>query len=118
MKTLAPGTGKTCTARLWTYTRDERPRDGPAPPAAWYRFSADRRGIHPRDHLAGFKGWMHADGYAGFEELLRSGDVREVACMARIRRKFVDLHRTQGSAIAEEAIARIAAEAKTGRQTG
>jgi hypothetical protein len=51
---------------------------------------------------------MHADGYAGFEELYRSGRVREVACMAHIRRKFVDVHASQGSAIAEEAIKRIA----------
>jgi len=51
---------------------------------------------------------MHADGYAGFEDLYRSGDIREVACMAHVRRKFVDVHRAQGSAIAEEAITRIA----------
>ena len=51
---------------------------------------------------------MHADGYAGFEDLYRSGDIREVACMAHIRRKFVDVHRAQGSAVAEEAIRRIA----------
>lgn len=51
---------------------------------------------------------MHADGYAGFEDLYRSGTIREVACMAHVRRKFVDIHRSQGSPIAEEAIARIA----------
>jgi len=34
--------------------------------------------------------------------------VTEVACMAHIRRKFVDVHKSQGSAIAEEAIKRIA----------
>ena len=52
---------------------------------------------------------MHADGYAGFEDLYRSGDIREVACMAHVRRKFVDVHRAQGSAaIADEAIQRIA----------
>lgn len=105
---LAPGTGRTQTTRLWTYARDERPWGGDAPPAAWYRFSGDRKGRHPKDHLAGFRGWMHADGYAGFEDLYRSGDIREVACMAHIRRKFVDVHRAQGSAIAEEAIRRIA----------
>jgi hypothetical protein len=32
---------------------------------------------------------MHADGYAGFEDLYRSGAIREVACMAHVRRKFV-----------------------------
>ena len=51
---------------------------------------------------------MHADGYAGFEELYRSGRIHEVACLAHVRRKFVDVHRAQGSSIAEEAIARIA----------
>lgn len=55
-----------------------------------------------------FRGWMHADGYAGFEDLYRSGVIREVACMAHVRRKFVDIHRSQGSPIAEEAIGRIA----------
>lgn len=51
---------------------------------------------------------MHADGYAGFEDLYRTGGIREVACMAHVRRKFVDIHRAQGSAIADEAITRIA----------
>ena len=51
---------------------------------------------------------MHADGYAGFNDLYRAGKVTEVGCMAHIRRKFVDIHKSQGSAIAEEAIKRIA----------
>ena len=108
VKMQAPGTGKTKTARLWAYARDERPWAGDAPPAAWYRFSTDRKAERPGDHLKEFEGWMHADGYAGFEELYRSGRVREVACMAHIRRKFVDVQQSQGSAIAEEAIKRIA----------
>ncbi len=108
IRMLAPGTGKTQTARLWTYARDERPWGGPAPPAAWYRFSGDRKGEHPKDHLARFRGCMHADGYAGFDDLYRSGAIREVACMAHVRRKFVDVHRSQASPIAEEAIQRIA----------
>jgi transposase len=105
---LAPGTGKTQTARLWIYGRDERPWGSSTPPAAWYRFSTDRKGQHPRDHLSGYAGWMHADGYAGFEDLYRAGAIREVACLAHVRRKFVDVHRAQGSPIAEEAIRRIA----------
>lgn len=104
----APGTGKTQTARLWAYGRDERTWGGGAPPASWYRFSSDRKGEHPKDHLAGYSGWMHADGYAGFEDLYRTGAICEVACMAHVRRKFVDVHKAQGSAIADEAIRRIA----------
>jgi hypothetical protein len=99
---------KCATARIWTYVRDERPWAGNDPPAAWYRFTVDRKGEHPTGHLAKYKGWMHADGYAGFNDLYRSGKVREVACMAHIRRKFTDVFQSEGSVIAEEAIKRIA----------
>ena len=109
VKVLAPGTGKTATGRAWTYVRDERPWAGEGAPAAWYRFSADRKAHHPKEHLAGFAGWMHADGYAGFERLIRAGPIREVACMTHIRRKFFDVHQAQGSAVAAEALTRIAA---------
>jgi hypothetical protein len=34
--------------------------------------------------------------------------MHEVACMAHVRRKFADIHKAQGSAIADEAIGRIA----------
>jgi len=105
---LSPGAGKTKTTRLWAYVRDERPWAGPSPPAAFYRFSRDRKGEQPAGHLQNYSGWMHADGYAGFNELYRSGRIREVACLAHIRRKFVDVFQSQGSAIAEEAIKRIA----------
>jgi len=108
VKLLAPGSGKTKTARLWAYVRDERPWTGEAHPAAWYQFSPDRKGVRPREHLADYEGFMHADGYSGFNDLYRTGNVTEVACMAHIRRKFVDIHKAQGSAIAEEAIKRIA----------
>ena len=51
---------------------------------------------------------MHADGYSGFNKLYRSGNVREVACMAHVRRKFVDIFKASGLEVAEEAIKRIA----------
>jgi transposase len=106
---LSPGAGKTKTARLWAYVRDERPWKGAAPPAALYRFSRDRKSEQPSEHLKDYSGWMHADGYAGFNDLYRTGRVREMACMAHARRKLVDVFKSQGSAIAEQAIKRIAA---------
>ncbi|MBL4558166.1 MAG: IS66 family transposase [Rhodobacteraceae bacterium] len=108
IKMQAPGNGKCKTARVWTYVRDERPWLGQAPPAAWYQFTVDRKGTHPAEHLAKYKGWMHADGCSGFNELCRSGSVSEVACLAHIRRKFVDVFQAEGSIIAEETIRRIA----------
>lgn len=108
IKILAPGNGKTKTARLWIYSRDERAWAGTAPQAAWYQFTPDRKGIRPSQHLEGYTGFIHADGYAGFNDLYRTGKVTEMACMAHIRRKFVDVYQSQGSAIAAEAIERIA----------
>lgn len=99
--------GKCATARVWTYVRDERPWGGADPPAAWYQFTSNRIGEHPSAHLANYRGWMHADGYSGFNDLYRSGAIREVACMAHIRRKFVDVFQSQGLAVAEEAVRRI-----------
>ena len=43
------------------------------------------------------------------EELYRGGKIKEVACLAHIRRKFFDIHTAQGSGIAKEALERIAA---------
>ena len=68
----------------------------------------ERRGGGPEPAFRRFTGWMHADGYRGFEALYCTGKIREVACMVHIRRKFVDLQKAQGSATAEVAIKRIA----------
>ena len=36
-------TGRTATGRLWVYVRDDRPFAGPAPPAALFRYSPNRK---------------------------------------------------------------------------
>ena len=108
VKMQAPGHKKTKTARVWTYVRDERQCSGSSPPCAWYQFTIDRKGEHPVSHLAGYKGWVHADGYSGFNGLFGDNKAGEMACMAHVRRKFVDVFASQGNAIAEEAIRRIA----------
>ena len=104
---LAPGTGKTKTGRLWTYVRDERPFGGSRPPAALLFYSPDRKGWHPQSHLKDFRGVIHADGYAGFNELFVGGRIVEAGCWAHVRRKFFDVHAATGSAIAKEALDRI-----------
>ena len=44
---------------------------------------------------------MHTDGYAPVAEP-SPAPVREVACLAHVRRKFFDVHAAQGSAIAAD----------------
>ena len=98
---------KTRTARLWSYVRDERPWCGDAPPCAWYQFSVDRKGEHPVNHLSGYTGTVHADGFAGFNGLFGEGKADEQACMVHVRRKFVEEFERTGAAIAKQAIRQV-----------
>ncbi len=105
---LSPGNGKTSTGRLWCYVRDDHPFGGKVPKAVLYCYSPDRKGEHPKTHLAGFKGILQADGYAGYAGLYQQG-VTEAACMAHVRRKFFDIHAETKSPQSNEALQRIAA---------
>jgi transposase len=105
---LAPGNGKTKTARQWTYVHDDRTCGDMTPPAVWFAYTPDRKGIHPQTHLADFKGVLQADAYAGFNAVFDGGGIQEAACWAHARRKFYDLHEARPSALTTEALRRIA----------
>ncbi|MDR7222253.1 transposase [Aminobacter aminovorans] len=104
---LDPGRGRTKTGRLWVYAREQRPWAGPEPPAAVYLFAPDRKAERPVSHLQHFKGVLHVDGYAGFEQLAARGDIVLAACWAHTRRKFYDVVEATGSPVATEALRRI-----------
>ncbi len=103
--------GHTTTGRLWTYVRDDRPFGGPAPPAALFHYSPDRRGEHPQRHLATYAGILQADAYAGFGDLYhparRPGAVTEAGCWAHGRRKLFKLAQLDKAPLAAEAVRRI-----------
>ena len=114
IRVLAPGRGKTREARVWVYAHDPRPWGGTGPPMAFYRYSADRKGERPQGHLAGFQGWVHADGFAGYNVLWRSQQgqppvVQHVACWAHARRYLFDEFERTKSPIAEEGLRQIQA---------
>lgn len=94
--------GKTDTARLWTYVRDDRPFGGSDPPAALFYYSRDRRGEHPRAHLASWSGILQADAYGGYSELYaigrEPGPILEAGCFAHARRKFFELADVEANA--------------------
>jgi transposase len=112
---LAPGLGRTRTGRIWVYLVDERPWAGSRPPAAYYRFSPDRKGERPRNHLASFHGVIQADAFSGYEALYRQSGppganaprIMHAACWAHARRKLFDEFERTKSPIAEEALRRI-----------
>lgn len=114
--------GKTITGHIWTYVRDDRPFGGPAPPAALYYASRDRRHEHPERHLAGFGGIVQADAYNGYNTLYdparAGGEATSALCWSHARRKFFELadiaanarrgkHAAAISPIALEAVKRI-----------
>jgi transposase len=111
VKVLDPGAGKTKTGRLCVYVRDDRPAGNPAPAAAWYRYSPDRKGEHPQDHLKKYRGILQADAYGGWAQLYGAGVV-EAACWAHARRPWWELFLSTGRApdsLAAQALRRIKA---------
>lgn len=106
---LAPGNGKTKTGRLWVYVRDDRYSGDKAPPAVWFAYTPDRKGEHPQQHLAKFKGTLQADAYGGYQKIYETGKVLEAACWAHARRKFYDLYAARPNALNKEALERIGA---------
>jgi transposase len=96
IKVLAPGMGKTKTGRIWAYVRDGRPCGEDTPPAVIYYYSPDRKGERPESHLSDFSGVLHADAYAGYDNLYISdknpdATISEAACWAHTRRKFYEV---------------------------
>jgi transposase len=95
--------GATDTGRLWVYVRDDTPFAGRAPPAAVFQYSRDRKGEHPRQHLASWSGVLQADAYGGFAELYapgrQPGPVLEASCWAHGRRKVFELADVEAAAL-------------------
>jgi transposase len=98
---LEPGKGKTHRSYLFAY------RSGIGPPITVFDFCTSRSGQHARRFLGGYGGALMVDDYVGYKAMFVAG-MTELGCWAHARRKFVDQHKASGSAIAQEAIARIA----------
>jgi transposase len=67
---------------MWLY-RSGRDR----PPIVLYEYQPTRAGEHPRRLLSGFTGYLHVDGYAGYNGL---PGITLVGCWAHARRHFTD----------------------------
>lgn len=96
---LSPGDGKTHRAYLWAYAA------GVFEPlrAVVYDFQPSRSGEHARAFLGDWKGSLVCDDYSGYKACFAAG-VTEVGCMAHARRKFMELHLANKSAIAHTAL--------------
>jgi len=106
---LDPGRGRTKLGQLWAYARDDRPWGGADPPSVVYVYAPDRTAERVIAHLAGFRGVLQVDGYAGYKLLAKRGDVDLAFCWSHVRRRFYELAAAGPAPIATEALERIKA---------
>jgi transposase len=59
-----------------------------------YRYSINKEGQWPQSFLAGYRGYLQGDAYAGYDALFATGLILEVGCWAHARRKFYDARTT------------------------
>ena len=57
------------------------------PPIILYEYQPTRNGDHPMRFLPDFAGYLHADGYAGYNDVKNA---KILGCWAHARRKFID----------------------------
>ena len=92
------------------YAIDDRPWQGPAPPAAAYVYAEDRKAEHPITHLAGFKGILQVDAYSGYQSVIAeraNGSIQLSFCWAHMRRPFFEFYTSTESPLAAHVLLRI-----------
>jgi len=76
------GRAATTKSYMWLYRSGRY-----GPPIVLFDYQTTRSGKHPQEFLAGFKGYLHVDGYEGYNGLV---DVILCGCWSHARRKFAD----------------------------
>jgi len=69
---------------MWTYVSSNYDDN-----IVLYEYTSSRKGSNAREFLKDFKGYLHVDGYTGYNQV---DNVTLVHCMAHLRRKFHDVH--------------------------
>lgn len=96
---LSPGKGKTHRAYLWAYAATQFAELK----AVVYEFADSRAGEHARAFLGDWQGKLVCDDFSGYKAGFQQG-ITEIGCAAHARRKFFDLHASNKSQIAEQAL--------------
>jgi len=76
----------TSNSYIWLY--------GTGPPfkeVVVYEYQPNRKGENATNFLLGFIGYLQTDGFPGYNEVHSQEDVIHVACMAHVRRHFMDI---------------------------
>jgi transposase len=79
------------TGRLWIYIGDYLYRYNV------FEFTMSRQRDGPSTFLKGFRGYLQADAFSGYDGIYAGGDVVEVGCNAHARRKFIESRTTDAA---------------------
>jgi len=77
-----PGRSAQSKSYMWLYRSGRY-----GPPIICYEYQSTRDGDHPKRFLCDFAGYLHTDGFPGYNKVT---DVTLVGCWAHARRHFVD----------------------------
>lgn len=78
--------GKCHTGYLWGL-------HGP-PNLVWFQYAETRSGKIIEEILNGFKGSVQTDAYAGYNQVFVPETCNRIACLAHVRRKFIEVQKT------------------------
>jgi transposase len=67
------------------------------PRLIWYHYAQGRSGDVPRELLAGYEGVAQTDDYAGYNKVFVPEGCVRLACLAHIRRNFIEAQASAGS---------------------
>jgi hypothetical protein len=79
---------------MWVYLGDKDH------PYTIYKYTQNRSREGPAEFMKGYRGYLQADAYRGYDGIYADGKILEVACWAHARRKFFEAQTSQpGEAI-------------------
>ena len=80
-----PGKTAQSTSYLWCQASGDTER-----PVVLFDYDPTRSGDVPKRLLGDFAGYLHTDGYAGYNPVVRANTITQLFCFAHARRHFVD----------------------------
>lgn len=78
-----PGRSNSAKSYMWVIASTEHSEK----PTRIFHYAPGRGGCYAKEFLSGFTGYLHTDGYAGYNGLT---DVKRCQCWAHVRRGFAD----------------------------
>ena len=77
-----PGRSPTTKSYMWLYRTGKYDN-----PIVLFDYQETRSGDHPKKFLSGYKGYLHCDGYSGYNKL---NNVIRIGCLAHVRRTYIE----------------------------